>query len=1272
VTAARLGRQNSNSGDAAASEPCPVHDKAQSSTSASSLFTSLNDAADETKFHDLRFTDSKLRSVVEDSVETGATLVIRDVPSVFPAFLSALLEKQLTRRGKRDYILLGGVEVAYNHAFKLYLLSNSARLVLSPETSARAAVIDFAVTADGVEAQVLTRVIMREKTALEEQAQAERARVREYRNAATALEDELLWRLNSTKGSLLDDSAVMDTLARTKVAAAEIAERIEASEELAQSISAAREEYRPIARRAAIAYFLVADLSSLSPMYETSLAQFLVQFDRGMEDTAASAVIRERVRLCVDTTTRAVHSYVTRGLFQQDAQLFKLLLALRVDVDSGEIATAELRLFTNGVPQSESDTTSRGGGKGGKAHSNRSGSAYNENDGGLFGLDALSLRSKLSWLPERAWPCVHALGLVRDYGKAIHYSLRKQTSAWHKWYRSAAPEIDGLPDAALRATLSPFHRLLVLRCFREDRVGLSAHEYIATVIGEHVTTPPTLRLLDVVAEANARMPILFILSPGSDPTALVSEAAAQASPVVKVRVVSMGQGQERHARELVHALAVDGEGDANWLLLQNCHLSLPFLDELRLTLTTMAVTDLNSQFRLFVTSDACAEFPASFLQTSVKLVAEAPRGVKHGLRRHFVSMDPALLDAVERSEWTSVLYAISFLHCAVVERRKYGALGWNVPYEFGASDRFASIEYARKYLYAEAPRANVRWESLRYMICEILYGGRVTDDFDRQLLVAMGTQILSRSLLRQGFRFCHDTALIASDQYTLPAPGVANSVDDFIAHIEASLPDIDSPLAFGLSTNADVAYRTSETQTMLHAIARFDTTTMASSGASDGKDDGGNAGVTTLSRDQVVHAKMRGMLAKWPQPFDMTHVRKQLAKRAVVASNADASHLHGSSAAVHSASPPTHVRRASATSTRRGHRSPSTSVALHAADNEIDSGSESDSGSSDDDNEDGDNDVRSSLDARRVDVTGSLPFFTRLANSASPSATAAKTASDFSPMEHFAFQEVECIQAVLVRVRADMTAVCDAIDGIVPLDERLETTLDAVYRGGVPAAWSVATHGGTGGGGVSPTLSLASWLRTVLRMYLQLHHWINDGVPSMFWLGGFFNPQGFLTAVKQATTRATPGWSLDDVDIVSTVTAVASNNAPITYGYATGATDDALPALSKSTLRPPRSIVDGVYIYDVSLHGAAWNVADQRLMDAPPKVLSTKMPILHLTARNLQTSTSLFGYQCPVYRFSQRTTAHFVFTVPLAAGSGGAQTASFWMRRGVAIIATDE
>ena len=82
------------------------------------------------------------------------------------------------------------------------------------------------------------------------------------------------------------------------------------------------------------------------------------------------------------------------------------------------------------------------------------------------------------------------------------------------------------------------------------------------------------------------------------------------------------------------------------------------------------------------------------------------------------------------------VYVLSFCHAVVQERRKYGKIGWNVNYDFNESDFIISRRLINLYL-SKAFNNNdemMPWGSLKYLIGDAMYGGRVSDDFDRRVL----------------------------------------------------------------------------------------------------------------------------------------------------------------------------------------------------------------------------------------------------------------------------------------------------------------------------------------------------------------------------------------------------------------------------------------------------------------------------------------------------------------------------------------------------------
>lgn len=121
-------------------------------------------------------------------------------------------------------------------------------------------------------------------------------------------------------------------------------------------------------------------------------------------------------------------------------------------------------------------------------------------------------------------------------------------------------------------------------------------------------------------------------------------------------MVSMGQGQELHARKMMS----DGMSGGGWVLLQNVHLSLPFCSEI---IDILVETEhIDDSFRLWVTTEVHEEFPIGLLQMAIKFTNEPPQGIRASLKRSYqvMSSSSSSIDfsILECSNFSNGLFSI--------------------------------------------------------------------------------------------------------------------------------------------------------------------------------------------------------------------------------------------------------------------------------------------------------------------------------------------------------------------------------------------------------------------------------------------------------------------------------------------------------------------------------------------------------------------------------------------------------------------------------------
>lgn len=162
------------------------------------------------------------------------------------------------------------------------------------------------------------------------------------------LEDDLLFRLASSTGNLLDDTSLIEVLQNTKSTSADVKEKLENAAEANDRISAAREEYRPIATRGSLIYFLVVDMASINVMYQVSLQQFLALFDYSILTSDRAPLASKRIGNVIEFLNYHLTSYIQRGLFERHKQIWTLMLAMRIQSTAGMLSEKAQKLLLTG------------------------------------------------------------------------------------------------------------------------------------------------------------------------------------------------------------------------------------------------------------------------------------------------------------------------------------------------------------------------------------------------------------------------------------------------------------------------------------------------------------------------------------------------------------------------------------------------------------------------------------------------------------------------------------------------------------------------------------------------------------------------------------------------------------------------------------------------------------------------------------------------------------------------------------------------------------
>ncbi|GFR19446.1 dynein beta chain, ciliary [Trichonephila clavata] len=265
---------------------------------------------------------------IEEAVVAGQPVLVENLSENIDPLLCPLIFCNFVKKGKA--IKLGTKEIPFHPDFQLILHTKLSNPRFGPEIQAQTTIIDFGVTTEGLADQLLAEVVSKERPDLEESKDRLTKEQNEFAITLKTLEESLLSRLSEAEGNLVGDVTLVESLESTKAMAAEIQAKSAESHRTESEINVAREIYRDVADRAALVYFVVQDLVTLSPMYLFSLKAVKEVFHKAIDKCPATEDVGERVKLLVETITLAVFRYVSRGLFESHKTVLAAHLTFQI------------------------------------------------------------------------------------------------------------------------------------------------------------------------------------------------------------------------------------------------------------------------------------------------------------------------------------------------------------------------------------------------------------------------------------------------------------------------------------------------------------------------------------------------------------------------------------------------------------------------------------------------------------------------------------------------------------------------------------------------------------------------------------------------------------------------------------------------------------------------------------------------------------------------------------------------------------------------------
>ena len=589
------------------------------------------------------FLDDSFLKQLESALRFGNSILIQDAEHLDPV-LNHVLNKEYQRTGGRVLIQVGKQEIDFSPAFKLFLSTRDPSAVFSPDICSRTTFVNFTVTQSSLRTQSLNDVLKSERPDIDERRSNLIKMQGQFNIHLRGLEKSLLQALNESRGNILDDDVVLETLETLKKEAGEISRKMAETEGVMAEVEAVTLQYSTIARACSAVFSILEQLNQLHHFYQFPLQFFVNIFDsvlHGNPHLTSQQDYKERGNIILHDLFVTTYQRTSLSLLQQDRITLAMLLSKAAPYDMDK------NLFDNIL------------------------------DSALGGHDISTNPEKKPAITTKA----SQVSALKDHVREI------STVAWDRFSTEESAEecVPKVWDDGTTELDQHLRSLLLVKLFRIDRFVPAAEKFVTAVFGKGLLDAKD-DLKEVVAQVLPVTPIALCSSPGFDASykvdILVERQQAQCSSIA----MGSTEGLASADKAISNAAAT-----GSWVLVKNVHLAPSWLQSLEKRLNALKP---HADFRLFLSMESSLKIPVNLLRASRVLMYEQPAGVRANMKDSLSSLSGRRTD--QPVEKARLYLLLSFLHAVVQERLRYApTLGWKGFWEFNDSDvRFVVVVLA--------------------------------------------------------------------------------------------------------------------------------------------------------------------------------------------------------------------------------------------------------------------------------------------------------------------------------------------------------------------------------------------------------------------------------------------------------------------------------------------------------------------------------------------------------------------------------------------------
>ena len=277
------------------------------------------------------YQDAQYSKVVDSAIRLGQIVLIEDVYEEIDPALDNILQKAIFDNNGLPTIHFGGKDITYDNNFKLFITTKLPNPHYLPEVCIKMTIINFTVTFEGLEEQMLVDVVIQLRPEVEAQRDELTMNLAKLETDKRDVEIKILKTLaESNEETILDGDDLILILETSKEKAEIIKEKLQLAIEVEVQIVETRNQFKRVSIRGAILYFVITDLAMIDPMYQYSLGYVKKLFNDAIRDTEKWEDIDEHIKLLINFITKTIYNNICRGLFENHKMIYSFLICTSI------------------------------------------------------------------------------------------------------------------------------------------------------------------------------------------------------------------------------------------------------------------------------------------------------------------------------------------------------------------------------------------------------------------------------------------------------------------------------------------------------------------------------------------------------------------------------------------------------------------------------------------------------------------------------------------------------------------------------------------------------------------------------------------------------------------------------------------------------------------------------------------------------------------------------------------------------------------------------